>query len=237
MKKKYAQKLWLVGEIIDGQGRSLEKLLEAIEKRNQDHECIGIVVQLPLPSHLQKHYAQIVTAVSLNKDLDGLNWLMFGQAAVWVNDFLPATPRAVIEILDYYGFGDVSRKTISVIGQSNLVGKPLAVALMNRGATVSSFNIDSDPTVVASMCEKSDIIVSATWKVHLIDEWYFWDDIDLSQKVMIDVGRWSFEWKPAGDINWRYYEDKVQAITPVPGGVGPVTVACLFANIVKLGGS
>jgi methylenetetrahydrofolate dehydrogenase (NADP+)/methenyltetrahydrofolate cyclohydrolase len=142
----------------------------------------------------------------------------------------------VVEILDYYGFGDVTGKTISIIWQSNLVGKPLAVALMNRGATVGSFNIDSDSLLVASRCEQSDIIISATGKVHLIDQWYFWERIDLSQKVMIDVGRGSFEWKPAGDINWRYYEQKVQAITPVPWGVGPVTVACLFANIVKLGG-
>jgi methylenetetrahydrofolate dehydrogenase (NADP+)/methenyltetrahydrofolate cyclohydrolase len=84
------------------------------------------------------------------------------------------------------------------------------------------------------LCEQSDIIISATGKVHLIDEWYFGEEIDLSQKVMIDVGRWSFEGRSAGDINWRYYEDKVQAITPVPGWVGPVTVASLFANIVKL---
>lgn len=236
MKKKYAEKLWLIWEIVDGRWRSLEHVLEAVDSRNKNSECIWIVIQLPLPEDLQPHYAQIVSSVSLHKDLDGLNGLMFGQAAVGVNNFLPATPRAVLEILDYYGFGDVSGKTVSVIWQSNLVGKPLAVALMHRWATVSSFNIGSDPTLVASLCEQSDIIISATGKVHLIDEGYFWDSIDLSQKVMIDVGRWSYEGRPAGDINRRHYEDKVQAITPVPGGVGPVTVACLFGNIVSLGG-
>lgn len=236
MKKKYAANLWIEWEIIDGRWRSLEKVVEEIEKRNLNPECIWIIVQTPLPENLQDSYATIMSTISLQKDLDGLNGLMFGQATVWVNSFLPATPRAVIEILDYYGFGDVGGKTIGVIGQSNLVWKPLSVALMNRGATVSSFNIDSDKNLVSYWCSQSDIIVSATWKVHLIDQWYFLEDTDLSSKVLIDVGRWSFDWKPAGDINRRYYEDKVYAITPVPGGVWPVTVACLFANIVSLGG-
>ena len=234
MKKKYAEKLWLIWEIIDGQWRSLEKVLTEIEFRNRNRNCLGIVVQLPLPDHLRDHYAEIVSAVAVHKDLDGLNGLMFGKAAVGVNYFLPATPRAVIEILDYYWYGQLQGKTISIIGQSNLVGKPLAVALMNRGATVSSFNIDSNTTYVKERCAHSDIIISATGHVHLIDEWFFDISVDLNKKVMIDVWRWSFEDKPAGDINRRYYEEKVQAITPVPWGVGPVTVACLFANSIAL---
>ena len=234
LKCKFAESVWLVGEQVDGIGRDKQRVLDEIASRNSDPDCVGIVIQLPLPELLQDAYHEIVGAVSPAKDLDGLGGVLFGLSQIGAIDFLPATPRAVLALLDHYELWDVHGKHVAVIGQSNLVGKPLAVELMKRGATVLSCNAWSGAEAVKKLCAECEIIISATGVVDLIGEWFFPADIDLSDKVLVDVWRWLRDGKAVGDIATDVYMDQVRAITPVPGGVWPVTVACLFANLMMV---
>lgn len=234
-KSTYAASLGLESMVLHQPQRSLEEVLQTIAVANADDRCCGIVVQLPLAKHLQPYQATIVTAVSPQKDLDGLWWVLFGLSATGHVKFIPATPKAVLEMLRFYELDDVAWKTVVILWQSNLTGKPLAVELMNRGATVCSCNVETPVAFVKEVCRACDILVSATWVVHLVDKEYLgFEDSILKNKVLIDVGRWIRNGKAVGDIDREYFQDRVKAITPVPWGVGPVTVACLFHNLIPL---
>lgn len=193
--------------------------MQAVEQANTDDACLGIVVQLPLSPQLQPHQATILTAVAPHKDLDGLGGVLFGLSATGHLTFIPATPKAVLEMLRYYSLDAVQGQTVALLGQSNLTGKPLAVELMNRGATVCSFNAESDQVLMKEVCAKSDIIISATGVVHLLDASFFSDPDALRQKVLLDVGRGIKDGKAVGDIDREFFQDRVHAITPVPGGI------------------
>lgn len=234
MKKRFAEKVWLVWEVIEQMDMDVETVLEMIEERNNDPDCLGMIVQLPLPKHLQEHQATILWAMRSDKDLDGLWWVQFGKTILGVGWFLPATPKAVIELLDFYGYWDMSGKNIAIFGQSNLVGKPLAVACMLRGAAVHSYNASSNQAWMREVFAMSDIVISATWVVHLVNDSFADTDASYASKVLVDVGRWIKDGKAVWDMDVPFFEQKVEAITPVPGGVWPVTVACLFHNIISL---
>lgn len=240
MKKKFAESVGLEGEIIAQETWSTAEVIEAIQERNADEECLWMIVQLPLWEHLQADEAEILQTMDRAKDLDGLWWEQFGRTIMGAGWFLPATPKAVMEILDFYDLGDLTGKEVVVLWQSNLFGKPFAVWAMSRGATVHSFNGSSDQERMRYYFHQADIVVSATWVVNLIDE-SFMDvksmpprAIPVSEKVFIDVWRGIKDWKAVGDIDQPFYTDRVKAITPVPGGVWPVTVASLFHNITVL---
>lgn len=129
---------------IEVQVRSDSTVLKDVKDRiatyNTDEKCIGIVVQLPLPDHLQQHKSEILQSIKPGKDIDGLGGVLFGLASIDAMDFLPATPYAVMSLLQGYGFDAFDGKVITVIGQSNLVGKPLVMELIKRGAEVISLN-------------------------------------------------------------------------------------------------
>lgn len=145
--------------------------------------------------------------------------------------FLPAAPRAVLSITEYYGY-DLIGKKVAMLGYSDLIGKPLAYALRARWALVEVFTIESNQDEMKSYChDDADMIISATGHIHLVDDAFVRDD---QSQVVIDVGRWYKDGKAAGDVDRESIQHKVAAITPVPWGVGPVTVASLFANIVIL---
>jgi len=170
-----------------------------------DADCLWMIVQLPLPEHLKYHQATILGAMRSNKDLDGLWWVQFWKTVLWVGEFLPATPKAVIELLEYHGYWAMSGKNVMIIGQSNLVGKPLAVACMLRGATVHSFNGKSDQDHMRNVFKTADIVISATWAVHLVDASFEATPEELSTKVLVDVGRWIKDWKAVGDMDVPYF--------------------------------
>ncbi len=227
----YASDLGLHGQVFGRPDWKVEEALEMIAKCNRDANCIGIVVQIPLAPHLESYRATILSAVAPSKDLDGLGGILFWLSSIGKINFVPATPKAVLEILRFYHIDDFIGKTISVLGQSDLIGRPLSVELMKRGATVLCFNAQSDQALMREVCRRSHYIISATGVTHLVDETFIWPNRD---QYIIDVGRGIEGGKAIGDTDWSELEDSVAGITPVPGGVGPVTVACLFHNLIAL---
>ena len=200
-----------------------KELINKIEELNNDPLIHGILVQLPLPSHIGEK--KITEAISPAKDVDGFHPLNVGKIFTENAPFYPCTPYGILKMLDYYDI-PVKGKNCVIIGQSNIVGKPLAVMLMNRFATVSSLNIFTKD--VKSIASKADVLISATGKAHLIDDGYVKDGA-----VVIDVGIANIGGKICGDVNFDKVINKVSKITPVPGGVGPLTVAVLMENTVK----
>ena len=200
-----------------------KELINKIEELNNDPLIHGILVQLPLPSHIGEK--KITEAISPAKDVDGFHPLNVGKIFTENAPFYPCTPYGILKMLDYYDI-PVKGKNCVIIGQSNIVGKPLAVMLMNRLATVSSLNIFTKD--VKSIASKADVLISATGKAHLIDDGYVKDGA-----VVIDVGIANMGGKICGDVNFDKVINKVSKITPVPGGVGPLTVAVLMENTVK----
>ena len=162
LKQRYAKTLGLDAEIIYNPTCTTDELLALIDQKNTDPDCLGMIVQLPLAPQLKDDQARLLSAVAPHKDLDGLNGVELGKHLVGTSTFLPATPKAVLSILDYYGFGELKGKTVLIVGQSNLIGKPLAAICMSRGATVVSCNASSDQALLSTAFTAADIVVSAT---------------------------------------------------------------------------
>lgn len=210
---------------------SIGKVMELIRYLNHDDECVGILVQLPLPQQFASYKTEILSAITPTKDIDGLGGVVTWLSSIDLIDFTPATPRAVLMLLDHYQLGDMSGKMVSIIGQSNVVGKPLIFECIKRWATVASFNQDNSLEEIQSVCKQSDYIISCTGKVHLVNEHFIRDD---QTQIIVDVGYGHIDGKPVGDVQIDAIADKVAAYTPVPGGVGPLTVACIFSNVLDL---
>lgn len=199
------------------------ELINRIEELNNDPLVHGILVQLPLPRHIDER--TIMEAISPSKDVDGFHPLNTGKIFTNNSSFYPCTPYGIIKMLDYYDIS-VKGKNCVIIGQGNIAGKPMALMLINRLATVVSLNIFTKD--IKSFTQKADILISATGKMHLIDESFIKEGA-----VIIDVGISNINGKIYGDVNYDSVISKVSKITPVPGGVGPVTVAVLMENTVK----
>ena len=236
MKKRYAESVWLQSHIVEWPDRTLDEVLAKIDIYNTDENCVGIIIQLPLAKHLQPHYAEIVTHVLPSKDVDGLWWVLTGLSQMWKFKFLPATPKACMEMLAHYDLDTYRWKTCVVIGQSNLIGKPLCAELMSRGASVISLNSKSNASIRDHALAQADIVFSATGVKHLVSPQSVWitdtsvKDI-LSWRIYIDIGRGSDEEWPFGDMDWKWLYDYGAIVTPVPGGIWPITVASLFHNV------
>jgi len=220
-----------VGIYINQKYDSVWKIMELIRYLNHDDECVGIIVQLPLPQQFEPYKEQLLAAITPQKDIDGLGWVVVWLSEMGLIDFIPATPRAVLYILEKYDLDNFSGKTVAILWQSNIVGKPLVLECIKRGATVYTCNADTPVEEIKSIAKHSEYIISCTGKVHLIDETFVRDD---SSQIIVDVGYGHIDGKPVGDVNIETIEDKVASYTPVPGGVGPLTVACIFANVFTL---
>lgn len=233
MKQKFAHEIGLPLKIIgqNGEITDYETLMDVIVDLSYDDDCLGFMPQLPLTSELKSHMMDVFDAIPPYKDIDGLSGGFMGQFLTEQIDFLGATPQAVFTLLDEYGYGNLEGKKVVIVWQSNLLGKPLALGVMRRGGTVLSFNSTSPDDVVRNSCLQSDIIISATGVVHRLDETYFRDD---QSQVVIDVGRGSYNWKPAWDVTLHTISDKVAAYTPIPWGVWPLTIANLLMNVKRL---
>ncbi len=234
MKQKKAHKFWLQTKVVEKIDADINFALEIINQLNNDENCIWILVQLPLNDSLKPFYWKILSSVHPKKDIDWLWWILFGLHQIQAISFLPATVRAIFEILYFYKIW-VAGKNIAVLWQSNLVWKPTTLELIRQQGTVFSFNEFSDTNLVKTLTQKSDIIVSATGQLHLIDSSYLNPE---KMQVLIDVGWWKLNWKAAWDFNFdeifSKYSKNDFMYTPVPWGVGPVTVSSIFANLVDL---
>lgn len=229
-KTKYGQSIW-INVKVDSEYSNYLNIYEKIHRYNADPNCLGILFQLPLPEDLKAFAKDIFALIDPRKDIDWHTASIFGAWAMWYSDVLPATAASIVNILSYYDLAEVKWKTVLVIWQSNLVGKPLANRFINNWSTVISANIYTTQESLVEYCQKADIIVSATGDLHFLDREYIYSD---REQILIDVGYGYINAKAAGDINFDDINLENKKYTPVPGGVGPVTVASLFDNIIKL---
>lgn len=230
MKQKFWREVWLDVHIINQGMTSVSDIFSFIDSCNTDEKCVGIIVQLPLPDRATDSYTEIMARVSPSKDIDSLWWVLFGMTHLWTSDILWATPQAVISLMQHHNIDYGQWTIITILWQSKLIWRPLADYLMNAWATVQTVNERTDPDYVRDLCKKSDIILSATWVLHLIDESYIRHDWS---QYMIDIWRWKLDWKPAWDVN-PAIEKHVAWLSPVPGWVWPLTIMSLFENVVKI---
>jgi methylenetetrahydrofolate dehydrogenase (NADP+)/methenyltetrahydrofolate cyclohydrolase len=222
-KEKSATKVGIEFELIKYTEQVTQtELLEKLDTLNQDNTNHGIIVQLPLPAHIDTPL--ILKSVSPRKDVDGFQAYNLGKMFI-SKDFeslVPCTPKGIIKILDHYNI-PVLGKEVVVVGHSNIVGKPMAVMLMNRDATVTVCHKETKD--LATHTKNADILIVAVGKPGLISP-----DMVKEGAVVIDVGCTKVDTKLLGDVDFIPVSEKASAITPVPGGVGPMTVACLIEN-------
>jgi len=201
-----------------------DQLLQLIAKFNKDPSIHGILIQLPLPKHFATD--RILRAISPEKDVDGLHPYNVGLLTRGEPRFVPCTPMGVIEMLDRYKVPIEGRRAV-VVGRSNLVGRPVALLLMHRHATVTICH--SRTRDIAGICRDADILVAAIGKAHFITR-----DMVKGGACVIDVGiNRESDGKLIGDVDFSQVEAKAGWITPVPGGVGPMTIAMLLQNTVN----
>ncbi len=200
---------------------SEEQLLELVDTLNNDKNINGILVQLPLPKQINEE--KIIERISPLKDVDAFNAVNVGKIMIGNYAFLPCTPAGVMELIHSTGT-EISGKECVVIGRSNIVGKPMAMLLLHENATVTICH--SRTKNLAEVCRRADILVSAVGKADFVTA-----DMVKDGAVVIDVGmNRNAENKLCGDVKYDEVEPKASFITPVPGGVGPMTIAMLMKN-------
>ena len=202
-----------------------EEFLSKIDELNKNPEVDAIMVQLPIPRHLDTE--KILNSISPEKDADGLHYINAGKLFTGqIPNSVACTPKGIIRILDEYGI-NVEGKHAVVIGRSNLVGKPIAQLLMQKNATVT--HIHSKSKNIEFFTKNADIIVVATGKPKMLK-----GDMVKEGVVIIDVGISRVDGKLSGDVDFDSVAPKASFITPVPKGVGPMTVAMLIQNTLEL---
>lgn len=199
-------------------------LIDLIQSLNENDEVDGILVQLPLPKHIDEN--KILEKISCEKDVDGFHAVNVGRLVSGLDGFVPCTPCGIMRLFKEYGI-EVSGKNAVVIGRSNIVGKPMANLLLNANATVTVTH--SKTQNLAKITKDADIIVVAIGKPNFLKA-----DMVKNGAVVIDVGINRLENnKLVGDVNFENVANKCSFITPVPGGVGPMTIAMLLKNTIK----
>lgn len=206
------------------------ELIEIINSHNNDNSVHGILIQLPLPKHICED--NILNTVHINKDVDGFNIQNVGKLSINAKPkFVPCTPDGCIEMLKYYNI-DVAGKHAVVIGRSRIVGLPLAHLLLRENATVSICH--SKTQNIQSITKSADLIFAACGKANFIDNTMVKDNaiiIDIGINPVPDETKKS-GYRLVGDVNYDDVKEKVHAISPVPGGVGPMTIAMLLKHTV-----
>lgn len=202
---------------------SQDELLDIIDGYNKDSNVHGILVQMPLPKHIDEAIVQ--NKILYYKDVDGLSDINMGRLVHNKDGLISCTPNGILNLLEEYNI-DVSGKHVVVVGRSNLVGRPLASLLLNRDATVTILH--SKTKDISYYTKEADILIVAVGKKHLIKK-----DMVKDNAVVIDVGITLEDGKLYGDVDFDNVKDKVSYITPVPGGVGPMTVWALAFNVYK----
>ena len=198
-------------------------LLGLIDELNKDERVNGILVQLPLPSHISSY--KIFEAINPQKDVDGFHFENIGRLITGNATFKPCTPEGIIQLLDYYKV-KIEGKNAVVIGRSNIVGKPISILLLERNATVTICH--SRTKNLSAITKSADILIAAIGKPNFVTADMVKDDV-----VIIDVGINRVNDKLIGDVDYQSVSKKASLITPVPGGVGPMTIAVLMANTLQ----
>ena len=202
-----------------------KELLDEIEKLNQDEEVTAILIESPIPNHL--NILEAFDAIDPLKDVDGLNSINLGNLAAGHPKFVPATPLGIMKLLEEYKINVEGKKCV-VVGRSNLVGRPMSLLLLNANGTVTVCH--SKTKNLGEITKEADILIVAIGRPKYITK-----DMIKDGAVVIDVGinRIPGEKKIVGDVDFTNVKDKCEYITPVPGGVGPMTIISLIENLIK----
>lgn len=204
-----------------------KEILDKIRELNSDDSIHGILVQLPLPKHLNER--KILNCIDPKKDVDGFSPYQIGKLLLGEDCLVSCTPQGIIRLLDAYDI-DISGKNAVVVGRSNIVGKPVSLLLLQRNATVSICHSKTEN--LTDYTRKADILVVAIGKERFITE-----DMVKEGAVVIDVGiNRGKDGKLHGDVDFESVSGKCSYITPVPGGVGPMTITSLLLNTIKAAG-
>lgn len=207
------------------------ELLATVDKLNNDDDIDGFIVQLPLPKHISEQ--KVIEAIDYRKDVDGFHPINVGRMSIGLPCFVSATPAGILELLGRYGI-DTKGANCVVLGRSNIVGKPVASLMMQKGnpgnATVTVCH--SATKNIKEICREADIIIAALGSPEFVTE-----DMVKEGAVIIDVGTTRVPstvtksgWKLKGDVDFEHVAPKCSYITPVPGGVGPMTIVSLMKN-------
>ncbi len=210
-------------EILLDENTSREKLLNIIDDLNKREDITGILLQSPIPKHLDINEA--FRKISPDKDVDGFNPVSIGKLCLNQDTFVSCTPYGIMKMFEAYNV-DLDGKDAVIIGRSNIVGKPMALSMLNKNATVTICH--SKTKNLKEITKKADILVAAVGKKHFVTA-----DMVKEGAVVIDVGINRTEEGLFGDVDFENVKEKASLITPVPGGVGPMTVAMLINNVVK----
>lgn len=238
MKKKRCQEIGITNfDVQLPENITEEELLGHVERMNQNPFIHGMLVQLPLPPHINSE--RVISKVSVEKDVDGFHPINFANLALQrqpEKTIFPCTPEGIIYLLDSYQI-PIEGKDVVVVGKSNIVGLPMALMMMHNGATVTVCH--SKTKNLKQKTSKGDILIVACGEPEMITSEYVKEGA-----VVIDVGINSVEdetkkcgYRIVGDVNFEFVEEKCTYLTPVPGGVGPMTIAMLLAHTVKLASS
>ena len=200
-----------------------EELLGLIDELNHNPRIDGILCQLPVPKHINEQ--AIIDAISPEKDVDAFHPINVGKIMVGNFDFLPCTPAGVMQLLEEYDI-DPNGKNCVVIGRSNIVGKPMAMRLLHKNGTVTICH--SRTKNLKEVCAQADILVAAVGKADFVTA-----DMVKEGAVVIDVGMNRKDGKLCGDVAFDEVNEKASYLTPVPGGVGPMTITMLMKNTLK----
>ena len=223
-KEKSAKEVGINSEIIKYPKNVTEKdILKKIEELNKNDETSGILVQLPLPNHISKE--KIINAIDPSKDVDGFNPINVGNLSSGYNSIVPCTPLGCLLLIKKIE-SNLEGKHAVIIGRSNLNGKPMAQLLLRENCTVTI--VHSKTGNLKDECLKADILVAAVGVPNLVKKNWVKENA-----IVIDVGINKLGEKIVGDVNFSELKDNVKAITPVPGGVGPMTIACLLKNTLE----
>ena len=211
-------------EILLDSNTTMDKLLNVIENLNLREDINGILLQSPIPKEL--NIQEAFEKIDYRKDVDGFNPINVGKLMIGKDGFIPCTPYGIVRMLEEYNI-PVEGKNAVVIGRSNIVGKPLSQCLLNKNATVTVCH--SRTRDIKNVTKNADILISAVGRLNMVTE-----DMVKDGAVVIDVGMNRKEnGKLAGDVDFENVKEKTSYITPVPGGVGPMTIAMLMNNVIK----
>ena len=224
-KRRACEQVGFYSEGFELPADTTQETLEAlVDRLNEDDRIHGILVQLPLPRHLDA--GRILLRIRPDKDVDAFHPYNVGRLLTGNYSFLPCTPAGIMELLARYGISCDGKECV-VVGRSNIVGKPMAMLLLHRNATVTICH--SHTKNLKEVCASADILVSAVGKAHFITA-----DMVKEGAIVIDVGMNHDEnGKLCGDVEFAEVEPKASYITPVPGGVGPMTITMLMKNTLK----
>lgn len=225
IKRKACQEIGIESQVITFPGDvESSEVISKIAELNSDSSINGILVQLPLPSHLDER--KILDSIECSKDVDGLNSTNLANILLDRPDVIPCTPKGILDLLDFYDIS-LHGKDVCIVGYSNIIGKPLAALCLNRGATVDICHVHTSS--LKDHTKRADIIMTATGVKGLIDK-----EMVKAGAVVIDIGITKVGKQIFGDVDFESVKGKVSYITPVPGGVGPMTVFALMENTIYL---